>query len=473
MELRDYVRLLRRRWVTIVAVVLACLAGSAAVTLLQPPTYESSTDVLIALPAGGLTDGSLSTGATSTTSLTTLAGTFASLASTPPAVSAAVAASGAPPAGVGVSATVQPGAAVLTVSVVSSNPTTAQLVANAFPTVFPDVLVQLDQLGNRNALTFTPIREAFLPVSPYSPDPVVNTAIGLALGLVLGLGVAVAREALDRRIRDSRGIESRVGVGVLGVVPNELRDEALPTVTHPDSARTEAYRKIRTNLLFSGPEGMLTSLAITSALAGEGKTSLATNLAVVSTLAGQSVALVDADLRKPAVHTALGLENEVGLSNVLAGEMTLDEVARTTENGVTVVTSGPSPRDPSALLERPAFRSLVEELEKHHDLVLVDTTPVLAVSDATQVSAVCRGAVVVSRLRKTTYDSVTRACKTLERVHKPPVGIVAVGHDEDPDAGYRYYYTAPAEPKAGGGSHRKDTDATSSAGGWRRSGSSD
>ncbi|UZJ24950.1 hypothetical protein RHODO2019_00040 [Rhodococcus antarcticus] len=140
-------------------------------------------------------------------------------------------------------------------------------------------------------------------------------------------------------------------------------------------------------------------------------------------------------------------------------------------NGVTVLTAGPSPRDSSAMLESPRLRELVEELEKSFDVVIVDTTPALAVSDAAQVCSVCEGAVVVSRLRTTTYDSLARACTTLERVRTPALGIVAVGHDEDPDAGYQYYYAAAGADAKGRGNHRKAGAAESGRTGWRRQGS--
>lgn len=468
MELRDYLRLLQRRWITIVVVLSACLLGTAAVSVLQPPTYRATTQVLVAQP-GTTTTGSVSDNGVAT-GLAAVVGSFATLAGTPQSVQAATAGAGLPAAAVAISAAGATTNAVMTVAVDAGSPATAQAVANAFPASFPGVLVELDQLGSVDDLTFTVLTAAALPTSTFRPDPVTNTAVGLALGVVLGLVVAVAREALDRRVRDSRGLEDRLRLSVLGVVPNELRRTVLPAVTDPDSRRTEAYRKVRTSLLFGGPDGMASSVTVTSALAGEGKTTLAANLAVVCAQAGQRVALVDADLRKPSVHRTFDLPNEVGLSSVLAGEADLADVVQPHPTGVHVITSGPSPRDPSALLQSPEMRALVTALEAEHDLVLVDTTPALAVSDAAQVSTVCRGAVLVCQLRRTTYDSVRRASTTLERVHAPVLGVVAVGHDEDPDAGYRYYYTAPSGSADGAsGAHR--TDGAAEAGGWRRPGS--
>ena len=453
-------------------VLVACLAGAGVITVLTPPTYLTSTDILVALPQGGVSNADGGVSSAYTTNLPAIVGSFRTVVNTPQTVAAALAQAGLPAStGVGISAVVAPETAVLSVSVVASSPSVAQAVANAIPASFPDVLVSLSQLSDRGALNFTTIRPAGLPTSTYRPQPVVNTAIGLAVGLILGLAVAIAREAVDRRIRDSRGIEERVGVTVLGVVPYELNGVELPSETHPDSARSEAYRKIRTSLLFSGAEGMVRSLAITSSVSGEGKTSLAANLAVVCARGGQTVAVVDADLRRPSLHTKFGLSNTTGLSTVLAGESELDEAVQVDRNGITVLTSGPIPRDSSAMLESAQFREVVNLLGKSHDIVIVDTTPALAVSDAAQVCSACEGAVVVSRLRKTTYDSLARACTVLERVKTPAVGVVAVGHDEDPDAGYQYYYSADDGESKSRGSHRRG-QADAARSGWRRQGSS-
>jgi succinoglycan biosynthesis transport protein ExoP len=460
-DLRDYVRLLRRRVIVIVVVVVACLAGAAAVTVKTTPTFQASSQVLLAIPGTTVTADTGMSGIVTNTSA--LAISYARLASVPQAVAAAQAAAGTS-AAVSVAATAVPSTSLVTITVTSTSASAAQAVANAYPATFPGVLAQLNQIASAASITLTSVSQAALPVSPASPNVVVNLAIGFAVGLVLGLALAVAREALDRRIRDSRAIESRVGVSVLGVVPVEHGNASLPTVTHPDSARTEAYRKVRTNLLFSGPDGMVRTLCVTSALAEEGKSSLAVNLAVVCAQAGQRVALVDADLRAPSVHVKLGLSNETGLTSVLSEELALDDVIQQHSAGVTVVTAGPSPRDPSAMLENPQFRKVVAELESTHDVVILDTTPLLAVSDAAQVSSVCQGTIVVTRLRSTSFDALVRACATLEQVRTPVLGVVAVGRDEDPEVGYRYRY-APAdqEPPT---SHRR------AGGAWRRTSSS-
>jgi len=375
-DLRDYIRLLRRRWVVILVVLLACLAGAAGATMLQEKSYKSSTEVLVTLSAAALDE---DTGS-ATYYLPDRVGTFAGILATPPAVSAAVESAGVPTdSGVAVAASVPPDTAVLTIEVVAASPAIAQAVANEYVVVLPAVLAELNQVTSSNELVFKTLRTAALPSTAFRPDPIVNGGIGLAAGLILGLCAAAMREALDRRIRDSRSIEDDLAQPLLGVVPRELRKVALPAQSHPHSLRSEAYRTVRTNLLFAGAGGMVRSLAITSPSAAEGKSALASNLAIVCAGSGQRVAVIDADLRRPTLHHQFGLSTHVGLTSVLNGSVALDDAVQQFGNQITVLTSGPIVRNPSELLGRPMLQQIIEKLGGSYDIVIVDTAPTLVV----------------------------------------------------------------------------------------------
>lgn len=439
MELSDYIRLLRRRWVIIFVVLLAGLAGAAGATLLQEKTYKASTDVLVTLSNTGLAE---DTGS-ATYYLPDRVDSFASILATPPVVEAAIASAALPtPPQVAVAASAAPETAVLTIEVVSSSPSDAQAVANAYVVVLPVVLASLNQVTSPTELDFRTLRVAQLPTAPFRPDPALNGGIGLAAGLILGLAAAAMREALDRRIRDSRNIEADLGQPLLGVVPRELHKVSLPAQSHPDSLRTEAYRTIRTNLLFLESGGLVRSLAITSPSSGEGKSALASNLAVVCARAGQRVALVDADLRRPTLHQHFKFPATVGLSSVLAGSTPLDDALQQIGDQITLLPSGPIARNPSELLDRPMLRQIIEKLEGSHDIVIVDTAPILPVADAVQVGVVCEGVVVVGRLKSTTLASLRRTLDNLTRARVNVLGVVVNGSDEDPDSGYGYAYSA-------------------------------
>jgi len=436
-DLHDYIRLLRRRWVVTLVVLLACLAGAAGATVLQEKSYKSSTELLVALSSTTLGE---DTGSANYF-LPDRVASFAIILTTPPVVSAAVESAGLPvDTGVAVAASSAPDSAVLNIEVVAASPAAAQAVASAFVVVLPDALAELNQLTSPTELSFKTLRVAGLPSAAFRPDPLLNGGIGLAAGLILGLAAAALREALDRRIRDSRSIENDLDQQLLGVVPRELRRVLLPAQSHPDSLRSEAYRTIRTNLLFAGAGGMVRSLAITSPSAAEGKSALASNLAIVCARAGQRVAVIDADLRRPTLHEQFRLSTNVGLTSVLSGAVALDDALQQVERQITVLTSGPSTRNPIELLGRPMLRQIIEKLAGSYDIVIVDTAPTLPVSDAVLVSANCEGVVVVGRLRSTTLASLKRTLETLSRANANVLGVVVNGSDEDPDSGYGYTY---------------------------------
>ena len=470
-ELRDYVLLLRRRWVIILVVLLACLAAAAGATVIQSKTYFSSTQLLVALSDPSLTS--------ETSSLVIYVPqrvqAFAPILASPPVVDAAVEFADLPTdPQLSIAATAQPGGTVINIEVVASSPTDAQAVASSFVHVLPEVLASLNQVTSPTELTFQTLREAQLPTAAYRPDPIFNGGIGLAAGLILGLGAAVAREALDRRIRDSRTIEDELEQTLLGVVPRELRKVALPAKTHPDSLRSEAYRTVRTNLQFTGADGLVGSLAITSPSAGEGKSALAANLAVLCARSGQRVALVDADLRRPTLHQRFQSSMAVGLSSVLDGSSLLEDALQEVGDRIVLLPGGPITRNPSELLGRPMLRQIIEKLEGSHDIVIIDTAPILPVSDAVQVSVHCTGVVVVGRLGATTLASLRRALATLTRARATVLGVVVIGSDEDPDSGYGYSYAArnrghrstrqrkapeaPPTPPTSGRRRRRDED---------------
>ena len=184
------------------------------------------------------------------------------------------------------------------------------------------------------------------------------------------------------------------------------------------------------------------SLAITSPSPGEGKSALASNLAIVCARAGQRVALVDADLRRPTLHRQFGMPTKIGLSSVLSGDVLLDDAIQHLGSHITLLTSGPIVGNPSELLSSPMLGQIIDKLEGSHDIVIVDTPPVLPVADAVLVSTQCKGVVVVGRLRSTTLAGLKRTLETLSRSRANVLGVVVNGSDEDPDGRYGYAYAA-------------------------------
>jgi receptor protein-tyrosine kinase len=269
-----------------------------------------------------------------------------------------------------------------------------------------------------------------------------NLLIGAALGLLLGVTAAFVREALDVRVRDVDVIEEGHQVPVLAVVPNQDARERVPALSKPESARVEAYRKVRTHLLFAAAEGMPRVLVVTSPNEAEGKTSLAINLAVVSAQAGQRVIVVDGDLRRPMVaQTLLGTSQAPGVVDLLRGSSALGDVIRRHDSGVDVVPAGRPPADPSALAASPELAGLIAGLAQRYDLVIVDAPPVLPVADALHLASVSAGVVLSSRAGATTETELRRARESLERARATVLGIVLIG-SRGADDSYGYGYGA-------------------------------
>lgn len=436
METVHYLRALRRSWALILVVVVVVLAGGVLVYERTTRVYQASTRMIAA--SGDATETSGSSAVTSYAAAQALA--FGQIASTPPAVADAAEAAGRPGAAPVVTAVANGDDPFLSITVEGTDPAEIRAIANAFPTSLPITVARL--VGAPPLpVTLKVLSPAALPTSPVSPSPLRYLGLALAAGVVIGLAAAVAREFLNRTVRDTDELEELTGLTVLGTVPAELAKQRLPADTHPRSARTEAYRQIRTTLLNNDGRGVPRVLIVTSATSGEGKTSVATNLAIVFCGAGHRVALVDADLRRPQVASSFGLAGRQGLTDVLSGRVSLaDAVVLRQDDRLGVLTSGPVPANPSEALGSTAMDEVLAALSHEYELVIVDTPPVLPVADALVLAPKVDGVVMVSRLDRVTRDKIRRAQAAISRVNGRVIGIVPNGSRTAGDRDYRYTY---------------------------------
>lgn len=296
---------------------------------------------------------------------------------------------------------------------------------------------------------------AIVPTSPIRPRKRLIMAATLIFGLFLGVGFAFLLETLDNAVRTQEDIERVLGFTFLGVVPSirnrikeRLRAEgAAPELgqdvfvhNYPKSSVAECCRSIRTNLHFMSPDKELNRLLVTSAGPREGKTSTAVSLATVMAQSDRKVLLLDTDMRRPRIHKALGLRNDVGLSNLILGEVDYDEaIQATVVPNLYVMACGPIPPNPTELMHTERFREITDELARRFDRLLFDSPPVIAVADALILAGEVDGVLFVVKAGQTSKDVVKRAKQQLEATNAPLLGAILNDLDLE-DRAYRYHY---------------------------------
>ena len=259
------------------------------------------------------------------------------------------------------------------------------------------------------------------------PKTARNIAIGLALGVVLGIGLAVLRDLLDNTVKDRQTLEEITGAGLVGNIPldKERRNEPAISFDSDNSAIAEAFRKLRTNLQFLAVDNPPRVIVVTSSMPGEGKTTTAINIALALAEAEHNVVLVDGDMRRPKLDKYLDLVGPVGFSTVLSGAASLSEVLQKTRfPGLTVLTSGAIPPNPSELLGSLAAKKVLNELRAHFDYVIVDSSPLLAVTDAAILAADSDGVLIMARFGQTKREQLAHAVGNLKNVGAPILGAV-------------------------------------------------
>lgn len=215
----------------------------------------------------------------------------------------------------------------------------------------------------------------------------------------------------------------------------------------PRSPVAEAFRTLRTNLQFAALDGPLKSILLTSAGPGEGKSTVAANLAIAVAQAGKRVILVDADLRRPRLHSLFSLPNGIGLTNLLIRNAGMEALQETNIQGLRIITSGPLPPNPSELLGSDSMTSVIKMLGEDADLVIYDTPPIIAVTDAAVLAPRVDGTLIVLKLGATSRDAAVRAKNLLQASRARMLGVVINDVKGAETYGYYYYYYATDESR--------------------------
>lgn len=313
------------------------------------------------------------------------------------------------------------------------------------------------------------IDPALVPTYAVSPNRKRAFAIALAFGILLGVGLAVLLERLDDSVRTPTEVSDRLGVPVMGMIP-AIQATDLPgapsapginrIVTHadPHSPVAEAYRSLRTNLAFARSQQGIRSLVLTSPGPSDGKSTTVANLAITFAQQGQRTLLVDADLRRAVLDKSFGVPRSPGLTDVIVGEKSVTQASHATQvPNLFVMGSGQLPPNPSELLGSAAMRNIVRDAAEQFDIVLFDSPPLLAVTDAAVISTIVDGTLLIVRMASTQRKAVARAVAQLRAVHARLLGSVL--NDISATAGsyyggYGYYYYYSYRPEGTGGNGR-------------------
>jgi len=290
---------------------------------------------------------------------------------------------------------------------------------------------------------------ARVPDTPAKPNKRLNVLLAVLVGLMGGVGVAFFFEYLDPSIKSSEEIEAQLGMPFLGHVANITsvlagkgkNDGALITLRHPTSHSAEEFRTIATNILFSIPDKPGKSIIITSALAEEGKTTMAANLAIVMAQIGKRVLLIDADMRRPAIHSLFDLERAPGLSDFLAQGADLASIVHQPPvKDLFVISAGTPPPNPSALLLSQKMADFITSMREKYDLVILDSPPVIMMSDTPAMASVVDGMVMIIKSGVTPRPTVQKAVHQLAQVAAKLTGAVLNCHDIKREGYYYHYY---------------------------------
>jgi capsular exopolysaccharide synthesis family protein len=454
-ELRDYLAVLRRRWVSLLVVALTVLLAVTAVTFSMTKQYTATTRLFFAV-SGSETTADLAQGSTFAEKQMA---SYAQVATSPLVLDPVIRDLGLPTTArelaKSVSATVSTGTVILDVAATSPDSGQAVRIANAIGFQLSQVASQLtpERSDGAGSVKATTLARAQTPQGPSSPNVLRNLSVGLVLGLLLGISVALLRHILDTKLRSEADIRAITESPVLGVIgyADELPKHPMIVRDEPLSAPSEEVRRLRTNLQFIDVARRQRSIVVTSSIPGEGKSTIAVNLAVSLADAGARTVLVDADLRRPAIAEIAGLEGAAGLTSILIGRAKVADVVQPLGvRSLDVLPSGPIPPNPSELLGSTAMAQLLEQLTATYDIVLLDSPPVLPVTDAAVLSRLAGGALIVVGADRIHRPQLLETLETLNTVDAHVFGVVVnkISRRDAGVYGYETGYTNRSNAKA-------------------------
>ena len=447
MTIQDFIKLLRNRWLTIVLTSLITILGAIGYSLLQTPLYQASTRLFVSTTSGK----SVSESYSGTRLSQERVFSYTELVSGATLAQRTIDRLGLDMSAATLKARVtaksKPDTVLIDVSVLDASPVQARDIANALSDEFVVMARELEtpSPGAQPDARVIVEQRATVPVKPLVPKTTRNLVLAIALGGLLGLGLAFLRDLLDNTVKTQETLEATTGSSVVGFIPFDEKLAGSPTISFDDdnSPVAEAFRKLRTNLQFLAVDDPPRMISVVSSSPSEGKTTTAINISLALAEAGSNVVLVDGDLRRPRIAKHFDVLGSVGVSTALSGGAPLDQVMQKTKfPNLTVLTAGPIPPNPSELIGSVAAEKMLAELRSQFDYVIIDSAPLLAVTDGAIMAAKTDGALFVVKAGKTRRDQVSHAIGMLNDVDATLLGsILSMVATRGRDAyKYNYYY---------------------------------
>ncbi len=455
LEFSDYLRVMRRHWILILMLSMLGLAVAATASMVSRPVYTAKTQLFVAIQSGGSVSELQQGNTFSQARVQSYVETVGSPAVLQPVIDRLGLSVSAADLSKSVSAKSDLNTVIISITATDSSPVQAAAVAQAVGSSLIAAIEEIESPaeGGKSPVRLSVITPASAPVSPSAPNTRLNLALGGLTGLAIGLGLAILRTTLDTKIRGEADLRRVTDKAILGGISYDSDATKKPLLTQApaQSPRAESFRQIRTNLQFAHVSHKSKTVLVTSSLPGEGKSTTATNLAIAMAQSGQTVALVDADLRRPRINDYLGLESNAGLTTALIGEANVNDLLQPWgENNLYVLTSGQIPPNPSELLGSDAMKELIAGLESAFDAVIIDAPPLLPVTDAAVLAQQVGGVVLVVGASRVRTPDLKKSLDALEMVEADLLGVVMnLLPAKGPDA-YSYgYYAYESSPSGG------------------------
>ncbi|MCA5893001.1 polysaccharide biosynthesis tyrosine autokinase [Isoptericola sp. NEAU-Y5] len=448
MRLAEYLSVLRKHWTVIALSTIAGVALASVLSAATTPLYRAESQVFVSTRSGD----SLNDLVAGNSFTVNQVSSYTALVSSPrvlqPVIDELGLGDSADSLAERVTAESPEETVLITIAVSDPDPQlaarTADTIASSLATVVSDLEGPSGDEGS--PVRISTVREAQVPASPVTPRTALNVVLGLVLGLLVGVGIAVLRSTLDTRVRSEEDVPGLTDAALLGTIAldDEAAGQPLILQGSPQSRRAESFRRLRTNLQFVEVDDNRRHVLVTSSLPGEGKSTTAINLAITLADAGTRVVLVDGDLRRPSVSRYLGLEGSVGLTTALIGRVPLEAAVQPWgDTNLFVLPSGEVPPNPSELLGSAQMERLVAKLDEMYDVVVIDSAPLLPVTDSAVLARLTGGTILVIRAGEVHNAQVQQAIRALSTVGVGLHGVVLNGVAQSDASEYRYQYYEP------------------------------